>query len=1033
MSVFDLPRLHFAGTATTRLPTGPRNGLVDFTTHSVVMDGERFPAERSAAEYHAYLDRVDGKGNAFGGNGYFTVEAAVTGVERNAGEIESDDLVVGRAVDVWGHYNEYLATTFNRARIFDVDPSSNWTSTVMIGQFGFGRLGRSHDVEYMLTGGVHGMQPPRWHGDGLVLHQFVVRGGEETIWLDSAAYSPAVSRLRELVETGAAGGLVVQLALSEADTAAPGPIPNTKQWRLRGTIAPWHEDEPQTHPAGRLLTPHNLTVELRDDHVTLNLIAFRAPDGVTDLQLRTADSDTLLAQVPGDDPHGVVTMPRAMRNSGEAETPGRVGTNEALRLVGTNAAGERVVVAREQEITVVVDDASLFLDHPRGAGDSDQDAEVAVRTFVRGVAAGVISVHIRQFFNPRAFPLDSRATNPSARPKDLDVVLLSADGSRWSPDCVISTDERGRGRFVVRGAWAGATRLLLTPGPTTPLDGLSAAAAYDNNDELGVWSTLGSVAVRVLPDHWWMDDVPPEEVTFDLLYREVFAFYELLYSFMSEEVFSLADRFKVETHPRLIWQMCDPRNKPKTYYMPPTRDLTGPQARLLLKYLRVRHGEVVVPTTVQPSRTRSGRQISTRTELIHALRHGVTIELAVMLQYLYAAFSIPTYGAGQELVRRGDWTPEQLRLMCGDGGETIDGGVRNTLFGVAREEMIHFLVVNNILMAIGEPFYVPDLDFATINDTLMVPLDFSLEALGLGSVQRFIQIEQPAGLVGAVRLGDLPCPAPSEQGYHYASLSELYGDIREGLQRVPGLFLVDKGRGGGEHHLFLRESVNARHPDYQLEVDDLPSALFAIDFVTEQGEGHLLTSSDTNADTGEESHYDTFLRVAELLMTERLAAAEDGRAARAPWSPAYPVARNPTLRAGCHAKELVTDPVARELMTLFNKSYFMMLQLMVQHFGGSPDASLRRSKLMNFAMDVMVGVMRPLAELLVTVPSGRHGRTTGPPFELDEKPAFISRPDVARRSISLRFQHLAEAARKCTLVPDVVIGNLEFLADQFAT
>src|SRR5262250_2436996 len=61
MSVFDLPRLHFAGTATTKLPTGPRNGLVDLTTHSVVRDGERFPAGRPAAEYHAYLDRVGGK------------------------------------------------------------------------------------------------------------------------------------------------------------------------------------------------------------------------------------------------------------------------------------------------------------------------------------------------------------------------------------------------------------------------------------------------------------------------------------------------------------------------------------------------------------------------------------------------------------------------------------------------------------------------------------------------------------------------------------------------------------------------------------------------------------------------------------------------------------------------------------------------------------------------------------------------------------------------------------------------------------
>lgn len=1009
MSAFDLPRLHFAGTAMTKLPTGSRNGLVDLTTHSVVMDGERFPAGRPVAEYHDHLDRIGGKGDAFGGNGYFAIEADVTGVERHAGEVKADDRVVGRAVDMWGHYNEYLATTFNRARIFDVDPASNWTSTLMIGQFGFGRLGRSHDVEYMVAGGVHGMQPPRWQANGFVVHQFVVRGGDEMSWLDSTANSPTAARLRQLVETGAADGLVVQFALSDV---APSPIPNTKQWRLRGTIAPWHDDEPLTYPAGRLLTPHIMTVDVRDNQVTLNLIAFRPPDGVTDLELRTATS--LVAVVPGDGEHGVVTVPRAAGPS-----------DEALYLVGTDVAGESVVLAREQETVLVVDDASCFLEHSRDADDSGEDVEVGVRSFVRGVPAQVSSVHIRQFFNPRAFPLDPRAVDPQARPEDIDVVWLSADGAHWSSDCVVATDSHGRGRFVLRGAQAGTTRLLLTAGEATPFDGLTAGAAYDNDDELGLWSGLGSAVVRVLPDHWWMDDVTQDEVTFDLLYREVFAFYELLYSFMSEEVFSLADRFRVETHPRLIWQMCDPRNRAKTYYMPPTRDLTGPQARLLLKYLRAQHNEVVVPT-VEPSLARSGKQITTRTELIRALRHGVTIELAVMLQYLYAAFSIPTYGVGQELVRRGDWTPEQLELLCGDGGQTIDGGVRASLLGVAREEMIHFLVVNNILMAVGEPFHVPDIDFGTINDTLMVPLDFSLEALGLGSVQRFIQIEEPDGVVGAVRLGDLPTPEPSEVDYHYASLSELYGDIREGLQRVPGLFLVDKGRGGGEHHLFLRKSINTKHPDYQLEVDDLSSALFAIDFVTEQGEGHVLTDKDSD----EESHYDTFGRVAELLMKERLATAGKGRAQ---WSPAYPVARNPTLHEGSQAKELVTDPVARELLALFNKSYFMMLRLMVQHFGGSPDASLRRSKLMNAAIDVMTGVMRPLAELLVTVPSGRHGRTAGPSFELDEQPAFISRPDVARRSMSLRFQHLAEAARKCSLVPDKVIGNLEFLADQFAT
>ncbi|MET9633612.1 ferritin-like domain-containing protein [Lentzea sp. NPDC006480] len=942
MSVFDLPRLRFAGVALTRLPTGPRNGLVDFSTHTALMDGKPFPRDRPAAEYHAYLDRVGGKGETFGANGTFNIDAAITGVELVAGNVITDDAVVGRAVDVWGHYNEYLATTFNRARIFDVDPAGETSTTIMVGQFGFGRLGRSHDVEYMFSGGVHGMQPPRFQSDGRVVHQFVVRAGEEMIWLDSAGTSPAVDRLRSMVGAGEADGLVVQLVMAD-----PAPMPGTRAWQLRGTIAPWHAGEPRTFPAGRVLG--DLTVDLHDGLATFNRFA-----PADDLQLCT-ESGEVLAAVPGE--VGVVTVPCPA-------------TDEALCLVSG-----RDVVAREQEVVVVVDEASLFLEHPRDASDSSQDVTVEVRTFVRGVPAAA-DVHIRQSHNPRAFPLDQR--------ENIDVVQLSAD--------VISTDSAGRGQFVVRGAEAGATRLEFSPS--------------------------GSMTVRVLPNHWWMDDVPQDEVTFDLLYREVFAFYELMYSFMADEVFSLADKFRIDTYYQITWNMCDPRNRMKTYYMPQTRDLTGPQARLMLKYLRARRAEVAVPT-IEPSLSRSSRPITTRTELIRALKHGVTIELAVMLQYLYAAYSIPTYGAGEELVRRGDWTPEQLTLMCGDGGETREGGLRASLMDVAREEMIHFLVINNVLMATGEPFFVPDIDFGTLNEQLPVPLDFCLEAFNLGSVQRFIQIEQPEGLVGAVRLGDLPSTSDS---HDYASLSELYGDIREGLQRVPDLFLVDQGRGGGEHRLFMRESVNARHPDYVLEVDDLRSALFAIDFVTEQGEGQVLTE-----DSEEDSHYDTFVRISELLMKERLTAADKGRAQ---WNPAYPVARNPTLHEG-HAKELVTDPTARELTALFNGSYFMVLQLMVQHFG-NPDESLRRSKFMNTAIDVMTGVMRPLGELLVAVPSGRHGRTAGPSFELDEQPAFIPRPDVARKSLSMKFRTLADAARKCPLVHDKVAANLDHFAEVFA-
>jgi hypothetical protein len=86
---------------------------------------------------------------------------------------------------------------------------------------------------------------------------------------------------------------------------------------------------------------------------------------------------------------------------------------------------------------------------------------------------------------------------------------------------------------------------------------------------------------------------------------------------------------------------------------------------------------------------------------------------------------------------------------------------------------------------------------------------------------------------------------------------------------------------------------------------------------------------------------------------------------------------------------------------------------------------------MNHAIDVMTGMMRPLAELIVTMPSGRKGRTAGPSFELPAQPGYISRPDVASRAIAQRFGRIAEEAAKHPLVPTRVAEQSAFLHDYF--
>ncbi|MEU8540448.1 ferritin-like domain-containing protein [Streptomyces sp. NPDC048717] len=1167
MSVFDTPRLTFAGTAVTRLPTGARGaasaGLLDLATNTVLVP------EGPAASAHALLAERGALGGHFSGNGHFSVDARVTAVEgaegRAAGaEFRTDpaddaapapDPLVGRAVDLWGHYNPYLGTTANRARVFDVDPASAWTTTLMAGRFALGRQGRSHDSGHVCLGEVTGFQPPRWQSFApvpSVLHQFAVPAGPALDWPEGpVAGSPAAVALRAAAEEH--GGLLVQFTLT-ADGApgtpghgytGPGDAP--QRWRLHGVIAPWRPEEPRTHPAGRLLVPYGCagapgggarghgsegrgaggrgagicSVRVTSEQAVFNL-PFGRP-GTGDLQLRTAVTDRLVAMVrdTGDRGPGVVTVPVAGDGAGPA-------ADEGLCLVGEDGTGSgRVVWLRERETVVVTDDAALFVEHPDRERDEDHAVEVAVRATVRGRPAAGRTVLVRQFANPRALPRDPVASAPDARTGGLRIVELrpgrlsegggtgrdaprraggvrgigdagdagdpeagenpggpgadeirkapEASGTSGSPgvsatggagedgafgeQCRVVTDAQGRGWFTLRGARAGTARLLLSADagdiPPCPLDAPgSAVAAYDDGDALGWWAGAGGAHVRVLADDWHLDAVLKEQVSFELLHREVFACYEQLYPFMRDEVFSLEDRCKVETYAKLIWQMCDPANRDRTYYMPPSRDLTLPKARLLLAYLRARSAADAVLPVSAPAPASSAPRITTRAQLRAALWLAVSVELATSLQYLYAGYSLPTHAAGFTYVRRGVWTPRQLRLACGDGGETLSRGIRDSLFEVAREEMIHFLVVNNILMAMGEPFHVPAIDFGAPG-RLPMPLDFALEPLHLASVQRFIAIERPERMAGGTRGGPAADPAraggPPGPGFlgpggspgpagpgalggltasgggaaaPFGSPSELYAAIRDGLARVPDLFLVDRGRGGGEHHLFLGRTVDARHPDYQLEVDDLQSALFAVDFVTDQGEGGVLDAPGPVP----ESHHDTFVRLGELLMTERA----DGPGGQgAPWSPAYPALRNPSLDPTHPGRAAIRDPHAREVTLLFNRCYFLMLQLMTQHFAESPDASLRRSPLMNTAIDVMTGMMRPLAELLVTLDSGWRGRTAGPSFELEEPPVALPRPDVARRAFAMRFGHLARMARACAGVPDRVPELMTFYADRF--
>jgi hypothetical protein len=253
---------------------------------------------------------------------------------------------------------------------------------------------------------------------------------------------------------------------------------------------------------------------------------------------------------------------------------------------------------------VQADDSTLSLEMPDRRRGQDHRVEVSVRSFHRGRPAAA-AIDLRAFWNPHGRPAAAQAAAAwpaAASPQVVELRAGRADGDGpFAPTTALCTDAQGEGWLTLRGVAPGGARLWLSPvgrgaaaplGADTPL--AAAIAHYDNDDRLAFWSREGSLHVRVLPDDWHLELVPDEQMDFAFLYEHVLAYYELVYPFMKALVFSLADECKCETYARLMWQMCDPRNRDKTYYMPPTRELSLPKSRLFLKYLRNVEPKVVL-------------------------------------------------------------------------------------------------------------------------------------------------------------------------------------------------------------------------------------------------------------------------------------------------------------------------------------------------------------------------------------------------------------------------------------------------------
>jgi hypothetical protein len=352
--------------------------------------------------------------------------------------------------------------------------------------------------------------------------------------------------------------------------------------------------------------------------------------------------------------------------------------------------------------------------------------------------------------------------------------------------------------------------------------------------------------------------------------------------------------------------------------------------------------------------------IEHREALIYMLCQAAEVEHGIMCQYLFAAFS---------LKQRADegLTPGELDAVT---------RWRRTIAHVATEEMLHLALVQNVLSAIGAAPHLTRPSFPAPARHYPAAVNLTLVPFGEPALQHFMFLERPEGMalegaegIDAPVHDAVPLPAEGDivpQLQDFATIGHLYRSIEEGLAHLADKF--------GERHLFIgppraqATSADFRWPEL-VAVTDLASAQRALDTILEQGEGAR--------GHWEAAHFGAFVRILDEY--------REMVAANPAFDPVRPV-MFATVRRGERDDSipLIGDRVTARCTDLFNVSYEVLLQILERYFAHTEETDAQLTTLAAAAVTLMAGVLRPLGELITTLPVGPEhpGHTAGPSFEL---------------------------------------------------
>jgi len=352
--------------------------------------------------------------------------------------------------------------------------------------------------------------------------------------------------------------------------------------------------------------------------------------------------------------------------------------------------------------------------------------------------------------------------------------------------------------------------------------------------------------------------------------------------------------------------------------------------------------------------------VENREHLWSLLIEASQLEHLIMCQYLYASFSLKT-------------DPDE-GLTAGQAEAVARW--RETLAGIAIEEMLHLALVANVMTAIGAAPSLSRPNFPRRSEYLPPGVRFALLPFGEAALTHFLYLERPEGMARLDAAEFVPGEPPPEpvgpsevmprlQGF--STVGHLYRGIMNGLSHLAGRL--------GERGLFVGPPRAQATPEmFQwpqlVAVTDLASAHAAIEEIIEQGEG---ARGDWQS-----AHYGRFLGIWDEYSQLR---EQDPS-----FDPARPVIPAFTRQPFDipEPQPLLTEPAARTVAELFNLGYETLLQLLTRFFTHTDETDEQLGALTGSAFELMAGVLAPLGRALTRLPAGAAlpGRTAGPTFEM---------------------------------------------------